>query len=106
MTDITQQVGDLEAEVILRKAERRVNAKATLYESYRRGPNAIVVGLVTVLAYYFLNTLPISNLLVIFLACLVSVVVELCLELFIVHKKLNAAIELLQLQETASKDIS
>ena len=103
---MSQQAGDLEGQMILRKTERKVNAKATLYENYRRGPNAIVVGMAAVVSYCFLNTLPIPKLLVIFLACLVSVVVELCLELYIVHKKLNAAIELLQLQETTDSAIS
>ncbi|MFZ6733826.1 hypothetical protein ACO0LG_18005 [Undibacterium sp. Ji42W] len=103
---MSRQVGDLEGEIILRKAERRLNAKATLSENYRRGPNAIYSGLAAVAAYFFLKPLPIPDLLVILLVCLVSVVVEVCLELYMAHKKLNAAIELLQLQETTDSDSS
>ena len=61
---------NLEGEIILRKAERRLNAKATLSENYRRGPNAIYSGLAAVAAYFFLKPLPIPHLLVIFLVFL------------------------------------
>ncbi|MFZ6759572.1 hypothetical protein ACO0K9_20385 [Undibacterium sp. Ji50W] len=103
---MSQQIGDLEVEVILRKTERRVNAKAILYSNYRRRPSTFFILLATIGVYYFLDKLPIPPLLVGLLVCLVSVVLEVSRELYIVHKKLNAAIELLQLQEMANSDIS